>query len=90
MAVGADLVFGFGQAAVSDPRSGGGGELEVAGDEVGVEVGVDHPGDGQVIRGRVGEVFGDVAARVDDDCLAGRFITNQVGAVGQASEVVLL
>ncbi len=38
-----DRVVGFGGFAEADPGAGGLDQFEVPGDEVGVEVGVDHP-----------------------------------------------
>jgi hypothetical protein len=76
--------------AERDPRPGGGGQLEVAGEEVGVDVGLDHPLDHHALGGRVGEVLGDVALRVDDHRAAGAPVAHQVGRLGETTEVVLL
>jgi hypothetical protein len=65
------------------------GELEVAGQEVGVEVGLDDAVDAEPVRIRVVEVLADVALGVDDDGGTGRVVTDQVRGVGQAPEVVL-
>ena len=86
----ANGVVGLGRLAEPDPRPGCIDQLEVSGDEVGVEVGVDHSFDRQPVLGGVGEVLGDVAARVDNDCAAGGFVADQVRRVGQALDVVLL
>jgi hypothetical protein len=85
----ADGVLGLRAPPVADPRSRGRRQLEVTGEEVGVEVGVDHTDDVQPVRPSVGEVLGDVAARVDDDGLAGRLVGDQVGGLRQAVQVVL-
>jgi hypothetical protein len=58
--------------------------------EVGVEVGFDHFGDGQTIGGRVSEIFGDVALRIDDDSVPGSGVSDEVTRVREAPEVVLL
>lgn len=84
-----DGVFGLGALPVADPGAGPVGEFQVAGEEVGVEVGVDDRLDGETVFGGVGEVFGDVAARVDDDGLAGAFVGDHVRRLGEAVEVVL-
>ena len=67
--------------AVGDQRAGGGGELEVAGEEVGVEVGLDDPFDPQPVGGGILEVLVDVALRVDDHRSAGRLVTDEIGGV---------
>ena len=75
--------------AVADCGAGGFGQLEVAGQEVGVEVGLDHLLDPQPVGRGVGEVLGDIPLGVDDHRRTGRWVSHQVGGVGQASEVVL-
>ena len=52
-----DREVGPGFVAVGDDRAGRGGELEVTGEEVGVEVGLDHPLDAQTRRVGVGHVL---------------------------------
>jgi hypothetical protein len=84
-----DLVLGRSLAAEADPGAGLAGQLEVPADEVGVEVGVDHADDAQSSRLGVVEVLLDVSAGVDHDGLPGGGITDQVGGLGQAVEVVL-
>ena len=84
----ADLELGLG-GAVADPGARLAGELEVAGEEVGVEVRVDDPDDRQTARRRVVEVLRDVTARVDDDGLSGRLVADEVGRLREAVEVVL-
>ena len=54
-----------------------------------MEVGVDDPDDAQAVISRIREVLGDVAARVDNHCFAGVFVTDQVRRLGQAVEIVL-
>ena len=78
-----------GALAEGDHRAGRGGELQVPREEVGVEVRLEHPLDAQILRRGLLEVQPDVAARVDDDGPAGRLVTDQVGRVRQAREVVL-
>lgn len=86
---GADRVLGLGAAAVADPCSGPVGQLQVSGDEVRVEVGVDHPDDGEAPCLGVRQVLRDVPSRVDDDRPAGRLVGDQVRRLGEAVEVVL-
>ena len=84
-----DLELGLRPAAVADPRPRGRGELQVPGEEVGVEVGVDDTDDAKAVRGRVVQVVLDVPARVDDDRLPGGRVPDQVGGLGEAVDVVL-
>ena len=62
-----DRELGLGAGAERDGGAGGIGQLQVPGQEVGVEVRLDDPLDGQPVGGGVGEVLADVALGVDDD-----------------------
>ena len=64
-------------------------QLEVAGDEVGVEVGQHDVADAQPELRRPLEVDVDVPARVDDRGLTTDGVTDEVRGVGQAAEVEL-
>ncbi len=83
-------VLGRGALAVADPRPGRGRELEVPGQEVGVEVGVDHAHDLQAVLGGVRQVLRHVAPRVHDHRLPGGLVPDEVRRLRQAVEVVLL
>ena len=64
-----------------------GGQLFVAGDEIGVQVGLEDVADADaVLLGRL-QVNLDITLRIDDDGLA--FRCQQVGGVGQTSQVEL-
>ncbi len=63
-------------------------QLEVPGEEVGMEVGFDDPLDAQSVSVSVGKVAADVVLGVYDDACAAGFITDQVGRMGQAFDVV--
>lgn len=78
-----------GHVAVGDDGAGGGGQLEVTGQEVGVEVGLEDPLDGEAGGLGVGDVLGDVALGIDDDGPAGRLVADQVAVEGQAAQLVL-
>ena len=78
-----------GGRAVDDLGAGAAGQLEVARQEVGVEVRLDHVLDAQLLGRCVVHVLVDVAARVDDDGPARRPVPDQVGGLRQAPEVVL-
>ena len=66
------------------------GQLEVTGQEVGVEMRLDDPLDRQPLGRGFVEVVADVALRVDDDSTPGRFVTDHVAEQRQARELVLL
>jgi hypothetical protein len=55
-----------------------------------VEVGLDDEFDGEAELLGVSEGRGHVALRVDDDGPSGRLVTDQVGRVRQALQLVLL
>ena len=79
----------LGRLAVADGGAGGGGDLQVAGEEVGVEVRLDDPLDVQAGGLGVGQVLRDVALGVDDDGPAGRLVADEVAEEGETSELVL-
>src|SRR5690606_28565252 len=66
------------------------GQLQVPGQEVGVEVRLDDPLDGQTVGGGVGEVLADVALGIDDDRSACGLVADQVAELREAAELVLL
>jgi hypothetical protein len=76
-------------AAVGDGGARGRSQLEVAREEVGVEVGLDHPLDRQPESLGVGEIARDVALRVDDDRPSRPLVSDQVAEQRQAAELVL-
>ena len=62
----------------------------MAGEKIGVTMGLDDPLDSQPGRCCVDEVIRDVAAGVDHDRAACRLIADEVGHLGQAREKILL
>src|SRR5690606_6640608 len=80
---------GLRRGAVDDLRARGLGQLEVPGEEVGVEVRLDHVADLEALGGGVVQVLLDVAARVDDGGHPGVEVRDQVARLGQAVQVVL-
>ncbi len=84
-----DREVGDRDVAIGDGRSGGLRELEVPRQEVGVEMGLDDPFDGEPLRLGIGEVLADVALRVDHHRPTRRGVTDQVAEDGKAREVVL-
>ena len=81
--------LGLGDRREADLGAGGRGQFEVAGQEVGVEVGLEHQLDGETGGRGVAHVLVDVAARVDDDGSAGGLVADQVRGLREAVEVVL-
>ena len=75
--------------SVDDVGSSGIGQLEMARQEIGVEVRLDHLGDAQTVRLGIAEVLGDVALRIDHDRLTGLGVADEIARVRQAVQVVL-
>ena len=65
------------------------GQLEVAAEEVGVDMRFDDPLDGQPMVVGLVEIDGDVAPRVDDDSPAAALVADEVRGVRQARQIVL-
>ena len=65
-------------------------QLDVAGDEVGVEVREEHVPDGVAAGLGVGEILIDVPPGIDDGRRLRLLVRDHVGRVGQAGEIVLL
>ena len=84
------LELRLGPAAEMDRRPGLVAELDVAGDEVGVEVGQEDVLDRVAAGLGVGEVLVDVPLRIDDGRRLRLLVGDHVGGVGEAGEVVLL
>ena len=80
---------GLGAPPVADVGTGGGRQLEMAGHEVGVQMRLDHVPDLQPVCLGVLQVLAHVPLRVDDNGVAGGLVTDEVGRVGQAAQVVL-
>ena len=66
------------------------GELEVAGYEIGLEMGEDYVGDTQALSGRIVDVLIGVPSRVDDGRLTADLVADQVRGLGEAIKEVLL
>jgi hypothetical protein len=68
-------------------RAGAGGQLAVAGDEIGVQVGLDHMPDAEAVVTRGFQIDVDITLRVNDcrDALG----AGHVRSVGQATEIEL-
>ena len=78
-----------GAGAEVDGRAATVAQLEVAGDEIGVEVGEKDVADLEAEFLGVGEVLLDVALRIDDDRRRACLVAQQIGSMGQAAEIVL-
>ena len=69
--------------AVADLRAGGGRQLQVTGQEVGVDVRFDDPFDTQSVFSSFTQVIIDIAAGIDDDRSAGALIPDQIRPLRQ-------
>ena len=78
------------RVAVDDDGPGLRRELEMAGEEVGVEVRLDDVGDREALLVRISDIPGDVALRVNHDGLPRGRVADEIAGVGEALEVVLL
>jgi hypothetical protein len=78
-----------GAIAVGDDRAGLGRQLEVTAQEVGVNVRLNDPLDEQAPRRRLLDVDTYVPPGIDDDRPTGRLVSDDVGGVRQASQIVL-
>ncbi len=81
---------GCGRVTEDDLGSCRGSELQVARQEVRVEVRLDHVGDGQTRRPGIAHVLIDVAAGIHHCGEAARFVGDQVGRLREALQVVLV
>ena len=79
----------LGSIAVADDGTGASGKLEMATQEVGVDVRLDDSLDGESELVGLREVVADIPAGIDDHRPAGRLVTDEVRRVGQTPEVVL-
>ncbi|MGA8729327.1 MAG: hypothetical protein WB608_11310 [Terracidiphilus sp.] len=64
-------------------------QLQVAGHEVRMEMAEEHVADLQTKFFGVGQVNLNIAPRVHDDGCRTLFVSQQIGSVGEATEVVL-
>ena len=86
---GVEGVLGDGAGAEMDGGAATVAELEVAGDEVGVEVREEDVTDLEAEFFGVVEVLLNVALGVDDDGGVAGFVAEEIGGVGEAAQVVL-
>ncbi len=83
-------VLGLGLRTEPDVGAAAVAQLEMARHEVGMEVRQKNMADLHAQFFGVGEVLLDVPLRIDHDCIAAGFVSQQVGSVSQATQVVLL
>ena len=79
----------IGAGPVGDDRAGLIGQLQVAADEVGVHVGLDHPLDPQPPSRGLIEIDAHIPAGIDDHRPPGGLVPDQVGRMRQAGQVML-
>ncbi len=84
-----ERVFGLGAGAEMDGRAATVAQFQMAGDEVGVEMGEEDVADLEAERFGVGQVLLDVALGIDDDGGGTGLVSEQIRGVGQAAQVVL-
>ena len=85
-----ERVFRLRRGAEIDRRADAIAQLEMSGDEVGVQVRQDDVRDAQPVLGGEGDVLIDVALRIDDGRGAGRLVADEVRRVRQAIEIELM
>ena len=85
-----ERILGPRGGAQIDRRAGAIAQLEVAGDEVGVEVGEEDVRDPQAVLGGEGEVLIDVALRVDDGRRVRLLVADEIRRVCEAIQIELL
>ena len=64
-------------------------QFEMAAQEIGVDMGLDHTLDRQPRLGRLIEVDADISAGIDDDRTTGRLVANEIRGVRQTGQIVL-
>ena len=79
--------LGLGLGAEMNPRAGAIAQLEMSGEEVGVEVRQEDVANLQAGLLGIGDVGIDVTLRIDDDGCAARWIADQVRRVREAVQV---
>ena len=82
-------VFRLGAGAEMDGRAATVAQFQMAGDKVGVEVGEKDVADLEAEFLGVGQVLLNIALRVDDDGGRTGLVSEQIGGVGEAAQVVL-
>ena len=84
-----DRELDVGAGSVGDDRARSRRQFEMAAQEVGVDMCLDHTLDRQPRLGRLIEVDGDISAGVYDYRTTGRLVTNEIRGVRQTRQVVL-
>ena len=87
---GDERVLGLRLGAQVDGRAGPIAQLEVAGEEVGVQVRQEHVRDAQAVLAREREVLLDVALRIDDGGHAGVLVADEIRRVRETVQIELL
>ncbi len=85
-----ECVARFCRRAEIDGRARAIAQLQMAGDEIGMQMGQEDVPDGERVFGGEFHVLIDVPLRIDNGCRARRFVSNQVGGVRQARQIELL
>jgi hypothetical protein len=83
-------VFGGRLGPEIDARAGAVAQLQVAGQEIGVQVRQHDMADGQAVLGGIGQVLLDIALRIDHDGLLRLLVGHDVRRVREALQIELL
>jgi hypothetical protein len=86
---GHESIFRLGAGAEMDRRPAAVAQFQMAGDEVGMEVGQEDMPDLQDEFLGIRKILLDIALGVDHDAGRAGFVAQQVGSVSQAAQVVL-
>jgi hypothetical protein len=89
IAHGKECIFCLGARAEMNGCVASVAQLEVSGEEVGVEVGEEDVANFEVELLGIDEVLMDIALGIDDDGGAALLISKEVGSVSEATEIVL-
>ena len=84
-----ECVFRLGAGAEMDRRAATVAQFQMPGDEVGVKMGEEYVPDLEAEFLRIGQVLLDIALRVDDDGGRTGLVSEQIGSVRKAAEVIL-
>jgi len=82
-------VIGTGSGAEIDGSADAGAEFEMAGEEIGVEMGEEDVLDGEGVLGSEGAVLVDITLRIDDGGGAGGLISDEIVSVNEARKIEL-
>jgi hypothetical protein len=80
----------FGGSAIANSCARCCGEFKVAGQEVGVEMGLENMANCESIGFGFSEVFRNIALRINNDCFTSRPISNEIAGMRETFQIELL